>query len=157
MAAGKWKVYEQAKLRLGNLTIDLSSTTNWQIALFASTSNANTLSVGTGVYGDLTNELATANGYTLGGAALTAETWTNAAGTITFTAANPVWTASGGSIIARFAVIYKNATVNSIVKPLLCVCLLDTTPADVTTTTGNTLTITMNASGILTLSGATVD
>lgn len=156
-AAGKWKVYEQAKLRIGNLTIDLSSTASWMLALFLSTSNANTLSVGTGLYGDLTNEVANANGYTTGGVALTGELWTNAAGVITFTGSNPVWTAAGGSITGRFGVIYKNATVNTIVKPLLCVCLLDATPADVTATTGNTLTVTMNASGIFTLSGATTD
>jgi hypothetical protein len=37
------------------------------------------------------------------------------------------------------------------------VCLLDTAPADVTATDGNTFTITMNASGVVTLSGATAD
>lgn len=157
MAAGKSKVYDLAKNRIGNLTIDLSSTTNWNIALFLSTSNANTLSVGTGLYGDLTNEVANANGYTTGGVAVASQTWLNSAGTETFTGANAVWTASGGSITARFAVLYKNATVNAIVKPLLCVWLLDTTPADVTVTTGNTLTLSMNASGIFTLSGATAD
>lgn len=157
MAAGKWKVYEQAKVRIGNLTIDLSDTTNWKMALFLSTSNANTLSVGTGLYGDLTNEVANANGYTTGGVAIAGETWTNAAGTITFTCANGLWTASGGSITARFAVIYKNATVNTIVKPLLCVCLLDVTPADVTATTGNPFTVQINASGVFQLSGATTD
>jgi hypothetical protein len=157
MAAGKWKLYDLAKFRQGNLTLDLSSTTLWNIALFSSASNANTLSVGTNVYGDLTNELATANGYTLGGQTLTGVSFTNSAGVETFTSANPVWTASGGSITARFAVIYKNSTVNSIVKPLLCVCLLDTAPADVTATSGNTFTVTMNASGIFTISGANVD
>ena len=157
MAAGKWKVYDLAKRYLADGTHDLDDATNWKCALFLSTSNANTLSVGTSVYADLTNEHANANGYLTGGVAIAGETWTNAAGTITFTSANPTWTASGGSIVARFAVIYRNATVNTIVKPLLCVCLLDTTPADVTTTTGNTLTITMNASGIFTLSGATTD
>lgn len=157
MAAGKWKIYEQAKLRLGNLTaVDFTSTSNWNMALFTSASNANTLS-GSSVYGDLTNEVANANGYTTGGVNITGESWTNAAGTITWTMSNGVWTASGGSITARFAVIYKNATVNSIVKPILCVCLLDTTPADVTATTGNTLTIAINVSGIFTLSGATTD
>ena len=157
MAAGKWKVYEQAKVRMGNLTaVDFTSTSNWNMALFLSTSNANTLSVNS-VYADLTNEVANANGYTTGGVNITGQTWTNASGTITFTMSNGVWTASGGSITARFAVIYKNATVNSIVKPLLCVCLLDTTPADVTATTGNTLTIAINASGVFTLSGAAVD
>lgn len=156
-AAGKWKLYENAKKYLADGTHDLDDATNWKIALFLSTSNANTLSVGTGVYGDLTNEHANANGYTTGGVAVAGETWVNASGTITFDANDVVWTASGGSIVARFAVMYRNATVNSIVKPLLAVCLLDTAPADVTATTGNTLTITMNASGLFTLSGATTD
>jgi len=154
MAAGKWKIYEFAKEYLADGTHDLDDTTNWKMALFLSTSNADTLSVGTGVYGDLTNEHANANGYTTGGVALTSVAWTHSGGTVTFDCDNPVWTASGGSIVARFAVIYRNATVNTIVKPLLCVCLLDTTPADVTATTGNTLTITINASGVFTLSGA---
>lgn len=159
MAMGKWKVYDLAKYRMGNLTIDLSDTTNWKMALFLSTSNCNTLSVGTNVYGDLTNEHANANGYTTGGAALSGITWTNAAGVITFDCndLSPGWTAAGGSIVARFGVIYKNATVNTIVKPLLAVALLDTTPADVTIVSGNTLSIVMNASGLFTLSGGTVD
>lgn len=153
-AAGKWKFYEYAKEYFGDGTLDFNLTTNMQMALFLSTSNADTLSVGTGVYGDLTNEVATAFGYTAGGIALTGETWTHSGGTATFDCDNVVWTASGGSIVARYAVIYVNATVNTIVKPLVCVCLLDTAPADVTATTGNTLTIAINASGVFTLSGA---
>lgn len=156
-AAGKWKLYEMAKEYIGDTSHDLDDTTNWKMALFLSTSNANTLSVGTGVYGDLTNEHANANGYTTGGVALTGITWAQASGTATFDCDNAVWTASGGDIVARFAVIYRNATVNSIVKPLLCVCLLDATPANVTATDGNTLTVSINASGVVTLSGATSD
>jgi len=155
MAAGKWKVYEAAKEYLADGTFDLDNASlGLTMALFLSTSNADTLSVGTGVYGDLTNEHANANGYTTGGQALTNEVWTHTAGTVTFDCDNVVWTASGGSIVARFAVIYANATLNTIVKPLLCVCLLDTAPADVTATNGNTLTIAVNASGVFTLSGA---
>jgi hypothetical protein len=157
MAAGKWKLYDRAKLYLADGTHDLDDTSNWKVALFLSTSNANTLSVGTAVYGDLTNEHSNANGYTTGGVAVGSQTWTNSSGTITFDCADAVWTASGGSITARFGVLYRNATVNSIVKPLLAVCLLDTTPADVTATTGNTFTIQMNASGLFTLSGAASD
>lgn len=157
MAAGKWKVYEYAKEYLADGTFDLDDTSNWKMALFLSTSNANTLSVGTGVFGDLTNQVAGSFGYTTGGVALTGVTWTQSGGTATFDCDNAQWTASGGSITARFAVIYKDATVNTIVKPILCVCLLDTTPADVTATTGNTFTITINASGVFTLSGAAVD
>lgn len=156
MAAGKWKLYDQAKKRLADGTLDLDSNT-FKMALFQSTSNCNTLSVGTGLYGDLTNELANANGYLTGGTALTGVTWTNSSGTETFTCTAPVWTASGGSITARFAVIYASGTLNGVTNPLLAVCLLDTTPADVTATSGNTLTITPNASGIFTLSGATTD
>lgn len=157
MPAGKWKVYELAKKYLADGTFDLDEGTNWKMALFLSTSNADTLSVGTNVFGDLTNQHAAANGYTTGGVALTAITWTRSGGTITFDTSDAVWTASGGSIVARFAVIYKDATVNSIIKPILCVCLLDTAPADVTATTGNTLTIAINAAGVFTLSGADVN
>lgn len=157
MPAGKWKVYDLAKKYLSDGTHDLDDTTNWKVALFLSTSNANTLSVGTAVYGDLTNEHANANGYTTGGVAVAGETWVNAAGTITFDLNDATWTASGGNIVARFAVLYRNATVNTIVKPLLAVFLLDTTPADVTATNGNPLTIQINASGAFTLSGATTD
>ncbi len=156
-AAGKWKVYEKAKKYLSDGTFDLDLTTNWKLALFLSTSNANTLSVGTAIYGDLTNEHANANGYTTGGAAMSGITWTQSGGTVTFDANDVVFTASGGSIVARFAVIYENATLNTIVKPILCVCLLDTAPADITATDTNTLTIQFNASGIFTLSGAAVD
>jgi hypothetical protein len=157
-APGKFKVYELAKLRLADGTFDLDDNTNWRIALYLSTSNANTLSVGTGILADLTNEHANANGYTTGGVAIV-PTWTRAGGTITFDAADlaPAWTAAGGPITARFLVIYKNATVNGIVKPLLCVCLMDTAPADVTATDTNPFNITFNASGIFTLSGAAVD
>lgn len=156
-AAGKWKAYEKAKLYMANLTNTLAQTANLKLALFLSTSNANTLSVGTGIYGDLTNEHANANGYTTGGGTLSSVTLTESGGVITFDAADFVFTASGGSITARFGVIYYNGTLNSIVKPLLGVSLLDTAPADVTATTGNTLTVTFNASGIFQLSGATVD
>ena len=157
MAAGKWKIYDLSKKYLSDGTFDLDLTTNWKMALFTSASNANTLGSGVDVYGDLTNEVANANGYTTGGVALTTITWTQSGATVTFDCDDAVWSASGGSITARYAVIYQNATLNSIVKPLLCVCLLDTTPADVTVTTGNTLTITINASGVFTYSGADVD
>lgn len=157
MAAGKWKLYDLSKKYLADGTFDLDAASSWKMALFTSSSNANTLGSGVDIYGDLTNEVASANGYTTGGVALTSPTWANSSGTITFDIDDAVWSASGGSITARFAVIYWNGTLNSIVKPLLCVCLLDTAPADVTATTGNTLTIQINASGVFTLSGASTD
>lgn len=157
MAAGKWKLYEKAKLHLADGTFDMDNAAlGLTMALFLSTSNCNTLS-GSEVYADLTNEHATANGYTQPGIALTGETWLNSSGTITFDCDDVIWTASGGSIVARFAVIFCNATVNSIVKPILCVSLLDTTPANVTATDTNTFKVAINAGGVFTLSGATSD
>lgn len=156
MAAGKWKLYEKAKLHLSDGTFDLDSNT-FKLTLHSSSSNANTLS-GSSVFADITNELSTANGYTAGGVTLASVTWTNSSGTMTFTCANPTaWTASGGSITARFGVIRASGTLNSLVDPILAVCLLDTTPADVTATTGNTFSFTINGSGVFTLSGAASD
>jgi len=149
MAAGKWKLYESAKLAIANGEIDLDSH-SFKIALFASTSNCDTLS-GTTTLASLTNQLATANGYTQNSKAVTITT-ANSGGTITVDeTTNPVWTASGGSITARFAVIYDDTHASD---QALCVCLLDTTPADVTATSGNTFTITIDASGLFTMAGA---
>lgn len=150
-AAGKWKLYNAAKLGIGNGLIDLDGHT-FKCALFTSASNANTLT--NTLLGDLTNQVANANGYTTGGVTLSNVTWVNASGTITFDCDNPEWIASGGSITARYAVIYDDTAASD---PLLCVCLLDTTPADVTATSGNALQIQINASGVFTLSGATTD
>jgi hypothetical protein len=123
--------------------------------LYLSTSNANTLTAATITQlSDITNQVSTNFGYTQNDKAVTITT-ANSSGTITIDeTTNPVWTASGGSITARFAVIYDDTHANDMP---ICVCLLDTAPADVTATTGNTFTITMNASGILTFTGAAVD
>lgn len=153
--AGKWKVYEQSKLGLGKSVFDLSTGT-FNVALFLSTSNANTLS-GSNKIADITNEVANAFGYTTGGVALTGVTWTNAAGTETFTATSPSWTAAGGPITARFAVIYKVGTFGGIVNPIWAVCLLDTLPQDVSVADGQQFTVSINVNGIVTLSGAAVD
>lgn len=152
MNAGKWKLYDQAKLDIANGLMDLD-THSYKIALFLSTSNCNTLSGTTGI-ANLTNQVATAFGYTQNNKAVTLTT-ANSGGTITVDeTTNPSWTANGGSITARFAVIYNDTHAS---KQALCVCLLDTAPADVTATDGNTFTITQNASGIFTISGASID
>ena len=154
-AAGKWKVYERAKKMIASGTMDLSQTSGFRINLYLSTSNCDTLTDATiNDMGDLTFEVATNYGYTQGAKTLTTAL-NQATGTMTFDeTTNPVWTASGGSITARFAVIYKYVDGTPANNTPLCVCLLDTAPADVTATTGNTLTITMNGSGVFTLSGA---
>jgi hypothetical protein len=141
--------YNSLSKYIADGTIDVDTDT-FKVALVASTytpsASAHT------VYADITNELSTANGYTNGGATLSSVTFTRSGATSTFDAADTVWTASGGSIVARYAVIYKLGTANSIVNPLVAYILLDNTPADVTTTAGNTLTIQWNAAGIFDIS-----
>ena len=144
MAADKWKIYDGFLEYMGDNTIDMDNDT-FKIVLCDDGSNAATLA--TDDLGNLTGELSTANGYTSGGNTLASVTWAEATGTVTFDSADTVWTASGGSIVARFAVIYSDT---STTDKLVAFSLLDNSPADVTATTGNTLTIQMNASGIFT-------
>lgn len=99
------------------------------------------------ILGDITNELS-GNGYAR--QTLQSVTWTLSGATATFTCSDPVFTASGGSLVAHYWVVYDD-TVASPVKPLVCYGLLDQTPGDVTVTDGNTLTFNVNASGLYTL------
>lgn len=114
-------------------------------------SSAYTFAATHSVYADLTNELATANGYTNGGLTLAGVSWSQTGGTGTFDANDAVWTASGGSIVARRAVIRIVGTFNSQVDPLIASVLMDDTPADVTATDTNQLSLQWSASGIYTL------
>ena len=151
-AAGKWKLYEAAKLAIANGEIDFNGH-SFKIALFLSTSNCDTLSGTTGI-SNLTNQVATNYGYDQNTKAVTIATSQVGGTTTVDETSNPVWTISGGSVSARFAVIYDDTHAS---KQAVCVCLLDTTPADITvdgTTTDNTLTITMSTSGLFTFSGA---
>ena len=140
MAAGTWTFTNGGRTKLLDGTFDID-TDSYKMALFLSTSNIGAAST---TYAGVTNEVANANGYTTGGIAVTF----TLAGTTTVTvdiATDPVWTAAGGSITARFAVLYEVA------GNVLCYALLDSTPADVTATDGNTLTVAANASGVFTL------
>jgi hypothetical protein len=144
------------------MTASISFYNNWKVAIaevvprtatFKVTlhTSSYTFAATHNVYADLTNELSTAVGYTNGGVALAGVTWTQSGGTATFDANDTTWTASGGSIVARRAVIRAIGTFNTQVDPLVASILLDTTPADVTTTDTNVLTLQYNASGIFTL------
>lgn len=141
MAAGNWTFTNGARTDLLNGTHDLDTNT-YLVALHLSTSNLGAAST---TYAGVTNEHANANGYLTGGFSYGVLALS---GTTTVTvddAADAVWTAAGGSITARFGTLYKSGS------NVLCYFLLDSTPADVTATDGNTLTIALNASGIFTL------
>lgn len=135
-----WKaVVDEAILRTATVKLTLHTSTY--------TPNAATQAV----YADLTNELPTANGYTNGGLALTGTSWTQSAGTAAYKASNAVWTVSTANLVFRYGVLRVTGTINAQVDPLIAYILGDTTPADITTTPGNTLTFAWNASGIFTL------
>lgn len=138
MAAGTFTLYNSVAELIADGTIDLDNDT-FSIVLLASGYTPN---LAHDEYADLTNELSTANGYTNGGAVLTGVTWSQTGGVATFDSDNQVWTASGGSITARYAVIKDDTSTND---KLIGYYLLDSAPADVTATSGNTLTVGPNA------------
>lgn len=146
MATGPFNFYDSFYEAIGDGTLDLDTDT-LKLALF--TSSYSPSASGDTAYSGLSGEHANGNGYTTGGQALSSVTWSQSAGTATLDAADVVWTASGGSITARYAVLYSDTASGN---DLIGYFLLDDTPDDVTATDGNTLTVQWNASGILTLS-----
>jgi hypothetical protein len=130
MAAGTWTLPNGARSKLLDGTFDIDSD-SWRVALLTSASNIGPTAT---TFAAVTGELAAANGYTAGGIAVTLALSGTTSVAVQF-AANPVWTAAGGSITARWAVLYELG------GNVLAYVLLDSTPADVVATSGNTLTI----------------
>jgi phage major head subunit gpT-like protein len=148
MAAQAWKLYNLAKKKIGNTSLNLAATV-FRITLHQSASNFATATLG--VYASLTSEVAEANGYSSSGKALTTEAWTVgvSAGQYKFDADDPIWTATGGTIpnIKGAAIwISAAATAN---RHLLCRASLTST--QFTLALGNTLTLQMNSGGIFTM------
>ncbi len=151
MSAGVFVFPDKAKLNFFSATgLLAANASNFKLALLSS---AWTPAPSTDeVWADMSaNEITAANGYSAGGIALTSVALTQTSGVVKFTSAAAIWTASGGSIAAwRRGLVYYVGTLNSKVNPVVGYFLGDTTPADIpATTTGLTLTVTPNASGIL--------
>lgn len=93
-------------------------------------------------FADVTNELTTANGYTAGGATLGTKTTTyvGASNKTVHDAADPTWTAAGGSLVFRYAIVYKS-TGTAATSPLIG--YLDFGTQTITDT--NTVTINLDA------------
>jgi hypothetical protein len=152
MAAGPFVFSQPAKLNFLEAATGLLKTgsANYRLALLSSAwTPAPTTDE---VWATMSaNEIAGGTGYTTGGATLTSVVLSQTGGVVKFTSAAQVWTATGGSIAAwRYMMIYYLGTLNGKVNPIVAYALGDSTPADVpATTVGNTLTVTPNASGIL--------
>lgn len=140
MAASSWIVFYNGKKNIMNGTLDLDSDTI-KCALLANTWTPSISN--NALWSDISaHEIAAANGYTAGGNLLTSKSVTLSASYSVFKSANLLWPAVGGPITARYAVVY-----NSDNGALICYCLLDTTPADVTAADGTALLIQLSANG----------
>lgn len=143
MAATAWTLFNKAKKKIGNGTIQLGVNT-LKMQLHTSASNCSTATLSTAA--SVTNEVANGNGYTTGGATLASVTWTTGASAAQYRldAADPVWTATGGTIPnIKFALI-KNSAGQAI-------CWSKLTTAQFTLAQNNTLTVQFSANGVFTL------
>lgn len=151
MASDNWKVYNKFKEYMadGALDLDLDA---FKVALFLAASNCETLTFDE--LGDLTSQVAPGNGYATGGNSVTSVTWVEASGTLTFDSDDPSFTAAGGTIVFRFAVLYDDTVALSPpTDALVCFTLADNAPLDVTIADGETLNLVLTASGYFTLTG----
>jgi hypothetical protein len=149
MASGPFVFFDKAKLNFFSATDLLNPANTFKLSLHTSSWTPNNTTHE--VFADVTNELATGFGYTAGGITLANDALTQTAGVVKFTCDAAVWTAAGGSIPSwRYGVVRASGTLNGKVDPVVGYFLGDSAPADVpATTTGNTLTFTPNALGIV--------
>lgn len=159
MAADAWIVYNSAKEFIGDGTIDLDAGDGYFSVVLCTSSYTPALTHST--YANISAaEVANGSGYTTGGDFPGTVTWAAAGGDATqmvFDPADPAWTASGGTITARYAVLTHVAAGTGVPQStdkIIAYCLLDNFPADVSVTSGNTLTIVLPAGGYFNIDGA---
>lgn len=145
MAAGNWFVYNEAKKYMQTADLDLNSAL-MRIKLVKGTASANvsnfTLSTFASITGAPSN-LKAPHPKSLTGLLITAGASAKA---IKFDATDPIFTASGGNATSiQYAVIGISG------GKVLCWCKLSTAAFPITS--GNTLTLQLNGSGIFTLTG----
>jgi hypothetical protein len=125
---------------------------NLRMALVGSAYTPNVTATGHSLWSEVSaNEIAGANGYTTGGFTLTGAVAAVAGNDgAKLSSGNAAWTGTGAGIAAfRYAVMYYNGTIWTLVNPLIGYILCDNTPADIPATTPavSPLTITCPATG----------
>lgn len=150
MAAQAFTLYNRALRKLGAGTISLPGAV--RVALVGSASNFATATLS--LWGSVTDEVTSGNGYSTSGKALASEAWTAgaSAGQIKFDATDPVWTATGGAINSIKACVLFMSGASAGACHLLAYASLTSTAFNLSS--GNTLTLTFNASGIFTIANA---
>ena len=147
MAATAWSFYNSFREYLGKADFDLAGTgTGFTMSLHTSAGSTNLNNAALSTYASLGSEVANGNGYTTGGASVTARTWAAgaSAGVFRFDSTAVVGTATGGSIAnIKYAVIYEEGG--------KLVCFSKLTSSQFTLAEDNTLTVTPSATGIFEL------
>jgi hypothetical protein len=142
MTAGTWALTNTARTKILNGQFDMDSDTI-KCALFLSTSN---LAAASTTYAGCTNEVGTTNtGYTTGGITVSPLVLAGTTSVTVKFGTNPVWTAGSANLVAKWAAIYE------VGGDVIAFVTLDSGGADVTTTSGNTLTIDAITNPVFTL------
>jgi len=158
--AGTWKMFNNAKLILGQAGLALPGT--YRMALFTSACNLKTSASARPRVskGELTNEVANNFGYVTSGQSLGGEVWNTSISARTLMwrySLNPAtgtgkWSASGGTISAiKYAAIFFSGTTGA--RKLLCYVTLTTGTGGISLADTNTLAVKPAATGIFNLSG----
>ncbi len=142
MTAGAWTFTNGLRTAILDATFDVDSDT-FKCALATNSSNLTATST---TYALMSGEVSpTGTGYSTGGAAITLAKSGTTSVAVTISGSAPVWTAGASNLTAKFAVIYE------VGGYILCFCTLDSGGADVTATSGNTLTVGSSGGTVFTL------
>lgn len=138
MTAGPWTLTNEFRTQLLEAGFGNMSSLAVKVALVTSASNISATST---TWAGVTGEVASGDGYTTGGVSDTLAVGGTAPAATLSLGSNAAWTASGGSIVAHWAVVYVPS------GHVVAYALLDATPADVTIQ--NTYTLTVSSGEIL--------
>ena len=144
MAAGAWKVFPRAKLKIGQGVLTLGSAI-MNLALHSVGASANLLSNNVSTWGSIGSEC-TGGGYTAGGNTLSTNTWALSGVNAKFDSSD--WVVTGAINSIKYAVIFQSVAASSGFP----ICYSTLTATQLSLGAGNTLTIQMAAAGIFTLS-----
>lgn len=151
MAAGAFTFFNKFREYVADGTIDLD-TDSFDVHYVGS---ANSLSAAFGsTLAALTDECASGNGYTHGGDAVAAVTWSspNSAGELVFDGSIPILTASGGSIAGvKYAVVVARTGASAADSANKLVLFSRLTTSEFTLADGSTLTVTVPSGGFFNL------
>ena len=148
MAGGAFTLYNAFAEKLGQALIDLE---NGDFYMTLHTSSYSPSVSSDDDYADLTNELTTASGYTVGGTLLD-HSWSRTGNVNKFTLDTAAsWMVSGGDLTAKTAVVH--CAIGTGDNPLVGFFTLKASGADAVIKDGTTFTVTAAANGLFTLTG----